>query len=580
MGGLVVVVLTTACSPPQGGLPEGAAVAEEVKPGATLMGNYLAGRHAQVQRDISTAANFLKSALDMDPGNADLLRRTFVLMAVEGRMDEALALAGRVVAARPGDPIANLTLVSGDILAGRYERAEERLGALPKNGINGFMSPLLGAWARVGRGAWDGAQEALKPLEKNEGFKTLYYLHSALVNEAAGRVEAAGEGFRQAAKVQNGLSLRLVELFGAYQERNGQADEARALYQRYLSRRQGSRLLAPSLERLKRGEKPAVEVSTATFGAAEAFFDVASSLRQQNASETGLVFGRLALWLRPDFPVAQVLVAGILEADNRLESANGVYAGINRLSPFSWAARLRIAANLDRLDRSDEAVKTLRAMAVEDKDEADPLIDLGDILRGRDRFEEAVEAYDQAVARIDELGKRHWSLLYARGIALERSKKWSRAEADFLRALEFEPDQPYVLNYLGYSWVEKGINLEKAEAMIRKAVELRPNDGYIVDSLGWVLYQLGKPDEAVRELERAVELRAEDPVINDHLGDAYWRVGRRAEARFQWSRALSLDPDPDLIEAIQAKLNKGMVKTANSSPNASPSPSPGASTSE
>jgi Flp pilus assembly protein TadD len=167
------------------------------------------------------------------------------------------------------------------------------------------------------------------------------------------------------------------------------------------------------------------------------------------------------------------------------------------------------------------------------------------------------------VGRIGELERRHWSLLYARGIALERSKKWNRAEADFLRALEFEPEQPYVLNYLGYSWVEKGINLKKALAMIRKAVELRPNDGYIVDSLGWGLYQLGKMDEAVRELERAVELRAEDPIINDHLGDAYWQVGRRQEARFQWSRALSLDPDPELIGVIQAKLKKGMAKTAN-----------------
>ncbi|MEO1065674.1 MAG: tetratricopeptide repeat protein, partial [Actinomycetota bacterium] len=169
---------------------------------------------------------------------------------------------------------------------------------------------------------------------------------------------------------------------------------------------------------------------------------------------------------------------------------------------------------------------------------------IGNLLRGRERFVEAAEAYDRALDRIGEdLDQRHWSLLYARGIALERSKQWPRAETDFLRALELEPEQPYVLNYLGYSWVEQGVNIDRAREMIERAVEQRPNDGYIVDSLGWVFYRLGQYEDAVVNLERAVELRPQDPTINDHLGDAYWKVGRYAEARFQWSRALSLDPE-------------------------------------
>ena len=173
-------------------------------------------------------------------------------------------------------------------------------------------------------------------------------------------------------------------------------------------------------------------------------------------------------------------------------------------------------------------------------------------------MEEAVKAYDEAVKRIGALERRHWSLLYTRGIALERSKQWPRAEADFLAALEFEPEQPYVLNYLGYSWVDQGINLERAQKMIERAVELRPNDGYVVDSLGWVLYRLGKFAGAVRELERAVELRPEDPIINDHLGDAYWRVGRRQEARFQWRRSLSLEPEDDLLAVLRDKIKAGL----------------------
>jgi len=148
--------------------------------------------------------------------------------------------------------------------------------------------------------------------------------------------------------------------------------------------------------------------------------------------------------------------------------------------------------------------------------------------------------------------------LYARGISLEQTKQWPRAEADFLKALEFRPDQPYVLNYLGYSWVDQGLNLDKARGMIKKAVSLRPNDGYIVDSLGWAHYRLGEYADAVRELERAAELRPEDPVINDHLGDAYWRVGRQTEARFQWLRALGLEPKPGLAAILKEKIKSGL----------------------
>jgi tetratricopeptide (TPR) repeat protein len=275
-----------------------------------------------------------------------------------------------------------------------------------------------------------------------------------------------------------------------------------------------------------------------------------------------MVLGRLALYLKPNFPVMQILLGDILEADNRLEPALDVYTAIDKKSPFSWSARLRAGALLDRLGRTDDAVKILRDMARENAGEDGPLVNLGDILRGRERFKEAVEAYDEAIKRLPVLDKRHWTLLYARGIALERSNQWLRAETDFQKALEFEPNQPYVLNYLGYTWIERRKNLDQAQEMIRQAVKLRPNDGYIVDSLGWGYYQLGNFENAVKELERAVELRPQDPVINDHLGDAYWKVGRHREATFQWNRSLSLNPEADLIPKIRKKLKDGLVEEA------------------
>jgi tetratricopeptide (TPR) repeat protein len=310
-------------------------------------------------------------------------------------------------------------------------------------------------------------------------------------------------------------------------------------------------------------QRPERDIDSARDGAAEALFDAAGIVGRQNNREFALALGQLGLYLRPNFPSLQILVGDMLETSERFEQANKVYQSIDPKQPLALTARIGIARNLDRMERFEDAEAMLRKIVAEHPDDPDPLDELGDILRRREKFAEAVEAYDQAVARIGPLQPRHWRLLYARGIALERSKQWPRAEADFLQALTFEPDQPLVLNYLGYSWVEQGQNLDKAEAMIRKAVELRPNDGYIVDSLGWVLFRLGRHDEAVVHLERAVELKPEDPVINDHLGDAYWAVGRQREARYQWMTALASKPEPELKTAIEQKLERGLPREAS-----------------
>jgi len=225
-------------------------------------------------------------------------------------------------------------------------------------------------------------------------------------------------------------------------------------------------------------------------------------------------------------------------------------------------ARLRIAGNLEAAGKDDDAIDLLQRLSDQKPSRPDPLISLGDLLRSNKRFNEAVFAYDKAVSLLGDLKQRHWTVLYSRGIALERSRQWARAEKDLQQALKLNPDQPYVLNYLGYSWVDQGINLVRAEEMIKRAVKLRPNDGYIVDSLGWVLYRLMDFKGAVSHLERAVELRPEDPTINDHLGDAYWQVGRHDEARFQWQRALSLKPEPDQVSAIEKKILRGLVSSS------------------
>jgi Flp pilus assembly protein TadD len=200
----------------------------------------------------------------------------------------------------------------------------------------------------------------------------------------------------------------------------------------------------------------------------------------------------------------------------------------------------------------------------EHPDDLEAIMALGNVLRGHKKFAECADVYSKGVATIARPEKANWVIFYFRGICYERSKQWPKAEADLKKALELFPDQPHVLNYLGYSWIDQGINLDDGMTMIKSAVQQRPDDGYIVDSLGWAYYKLGNYEEASKNLERAIELKPEDPTINDHLGDAYWRVGRVLEAKFQWAHARDLKPDPEDLPKIEEKLKAGLPEETSS----------------
>jgi Flp pilus assembly protein TadD len=295
-------------------------------------------------------------------------------------------------------------------------------------------------------------------------------------------------------------------------------------------------------------------VTKATDGIAEAYLAFAAALRSQDSSEFAMIITRLALQLRPDFAAARLLASDILSNEQQPEAALRMLAGIPDSDPIAPLIRLRRVTLTDRLGHSDEATRQLTQLTKDYPDNPVPEIQLGDMLRSRQRFAEAVTAYDRAIVLIPHPARNDWVVFYDRGIALERSHHWPKAEADFNHALELAPDQPYVLNYLGYAWADMGRNLGQAHQMIQKAAERRPNDGAITDSLGWVEFRQGSVGDAVHTLERAVELEPEDSTINAHLGDAYWAAGRKIEARYQWQRALTLNPEPDDVAKLQEKL--------------------------
>jgi len=556
---LLLLILPAACASSDLERPAVPLSGEQSPSQATLTGTYLSARHAQVEQDMANATRFFTTALGMDPDAPGLLRRTFVVLIAEGRMEEAALLARDVIKKNPHSPIASLMLVIDDLKGNRLQQARDKTSNLSEGGLNAVMGPLFGAWTAIGLGETpEQALELLAPLAK-DGSQPLYNLHAGLIRDLSGDSKTAERSYLKNVGSDGGASLRLVQLLGNLYERHGERAKAESLYGNHAAQSQQSPIAAPALKRLTAGIIPPPLVATINDGVAEALFGVASSLVQQNAAETALILSRMALYLKPDFPVMQILLGSILERDNRLIDANRIYQDINPDSPYSATARLRYAENLDELNQTDAAVRLLNAIAAENATDAGPMVRLGDLLRRHERFKEAVDAYDKAIKRIGTLNPQHWSLLYSRGIVLERSGDWVRAEADLLKALEFEPNQPYVLNYLGYSWVDQGINLDRGKEMIRKAVDLRPRDGYIIDSLGWAHYKLGEYEKSVKEMERATGLRPEDPVINDHLGDVYWRVGRKNEARFQWQRVLTLGTDDDEVRArAEDKLKNGL----------------------
>ncbi len=521
-------------------------------------GAYLAGIVAGYERDVSSATDFMLYALHFDPKNPQLLRRSFALTAADGRHEKATELAKSLVKLEPTHGIANLVLAVDAAERGDWDGADKIITDLPARGLNTLAGPMIQAWTHVARGDREAALTALGALKDNRGFSVLYRLHLALINDVMGANQDAEAAYEDILATVGDPTLRLVWLVGNFYERVGKPEQARTLYETFLQKRPSSTLMEPILAQLDDGEAAKPEIKGAKDGIAEVLFNIAGLLSQERAEDAALVYVHQSLRLKPDFLVASVLLGEVLQSQQRGAEAIAVYRDVPTDSPFSWTTRLRIAEELERLGRVDDAVNELEELASFQPERFEPLFRLGNLLRSEENFEEAVKAYDRAANRLGDLEAQHWTLLYFRGIALERSKNWPRAEADFLKALELEPEQPFVMNYLAYSWVEKKQNFTKARKMLKRAVELRPEDGYIVDSLGWVLYRMGEYDNAVKYLEQAVELRPQDPVINDHLGDAYWRVGRQKEARFQWRRALSLAPEEDQIPELQGKVTRGL----------------------
>jgi len=531
--------------------------------GTTASGSYLAARHAGQERDAAAAAAFYGAALRRDPKNSELLDRAFLSQLVDGEVDDSIKLAERILQADKNDRIARLVMGVHGVKLKQYGQAKVNLAQSIRGPITDLTATLLTAWAMYGAGDSKGAIAAIDRLTGPDWYAIFKDLHAGMILDLAGNKKEAGKRFEHAYKLDSS-ALRVVEAYGSWLSRNATKDEALAIYDAFDKVLPRHPLIVAEMETVKSGGKLPLLVSTAQAGAAEALYGLGASLGRRGGEDLGLVYLQLSLYLAPQHPLALLSLADLYEALKKPALAIKIYDRVPAGSPLHRNAEIQMATNLDTLDKPDEAKKHLQHLIAEHPDDLEAILALGNIERARKQFADCSQTYSKAIDQIGTPQKTNWVVFYFRGICFERSKQWPKAEADLKKALELFPEQPHVLNYLGYSWIDQGINLDEAMGMIKRAVQQRPDDGYIVDSLGWAYYRLGDYEEATKQLERAIELKPEDPTINDHLGDAYWRVGRTLEAKFQWAHARDLKPEPEDLPKIEEKLANGLPEETSS----------------
>ena len=509
-------------------------------------GDYLAGRFELSQGDFGEAATYLLKASADNPDDQDLLLQAFIACVNAGR-PETVQLARRL----PANQVAQMVLANNAAKSGDWARAVERFRAMPRDGVMQLLQPLLLAWASQGAGDTDQALATLRPLLENPRYRPIVALHAGMIADIANRPMVAAALYHQAEADMGDQSPRTALILASWHARSGQLAEAEGILGRMAAAVPEASIALPGMI-ASLDKRP---VARALDGMAEAYATFAAALRSQQTGEFAMIMSRLALDVKPDAATARLMAADIQANARHLDIALSLLDRAARTDdPIAPIIRLRHAAVLEQAGRTDEALREVEQIGRDYPDGSLPDQELGDLLREKQRFPEAVGAYDRVIARIRQPAPGDWVIFYSRGIAYERTGQWARAEADFNHALELSPDQPSVLNYLGYAWADMGRNLDQAREMIQRAAARRPNDGAITDSLGWVLFRQGNVAEATQMLERAVGLEPEDPTITTHLGDAYWATGRKIEAQYQWRRALTLNPTPEDAAKLEAKI--------------------------
>lgn len=519
-------------------------------------GAYLAARQASILNDFAQGAKWYDRVLQSDPTNPSLLEGAVTSHLALGQIAQAATSGSALLADGARNQIAYLAVVAADAQAGGFAKILQDQAA--GNTIGALIDKLIVAWAKVGTGNMTEALTDFDAIIATQGIGAFGIYHKALALAASGDFEGA-DRLLSGPDAAPAMQLRRAVLAHAQilsqLERN---PEAVAAIDRTFGKRPDAGMAALRARLVAGDLVPFDTARNATDGLAEVFFTLATALSDQADQTYVLLYVRVAAALRPDHTEAQLMAAGILERLDQYQLAIDAFAAVPETDPAYTSARIGQADAAIRLNRVDEAVTTLQALATQRPDDIAVHIALGDALRLQDRCDLGIVAYSAAIALVPNPEPGNWPLLYKRASCENQIGNWPAAEADFRRALALAPDEPRLLNELGYSYVDRGENLTEALDMIQRAVAASPDSGYIVDSLAWAYYRLGRYQDAVAPQEKASRLMPVDPIVTDHLGDIYWQVGRKREAQFQWRRALSFDPDDKEKPRIQRKIEVGL----------------------
>ncbi|MGQ0527201.1 MAG: tetratricopeptide repeat protein [Alphaproteobacteria bacterium] len=524
----------------------------------TMSGNYLSSMFAQRHHDWSNARLYLKDLLGENPDDPQLLKRAMIIAVGSNEMNLGIEFARKVQAVETDNAMALLFLATHEFHEKNYKAASDYIVKMPKDSLSEFIIPLWKAWSSAAQGKSDIAE-----LDKN----IIHINHAVLISDYLKDYTQLETLLKNALKnpnVSTGDRMIIADVYAHM----GQAEKALELYKKTQVEYPDEPLIVQKIAALATKDKivNVAPVSSPEQGMATALLDMAKLLFQEYSDDSARVFANLALHLDPKMIDADLLLGSITARNERYDEAIDYYRKVQPDSPYFLESRRKAADLLLDAGRQEEALNELATLAYEYKD-TNSLIRIGDVYRQTDQFTKALEIYNEAAIRLGEpVPPEYWYLYYVRGISNERAGNWDLAEKDLKTALKFQPDHPYVLNYLGYAWADQDKNLDKALEMVIRASEILPEDGYITDSLGWVYFKMGQYEDATATLEKAVQLLPQDPTINDHLGDVYWQIGRKREAHFQWNRARNFTKDVALKSALAEKIANGpepIVKEAS-----------------
>lgn len=531
----------------------------------SFAGAFLAARTAEADRDYANAIRLYKKALELSPNELDIQQRLMIALIMNGDFDEGAKLAKELENDPAVERVTSVALGFQAIRDGRYDDALKTFKYEGPNDLDRLMNELLVAWTKVGEGKGKEALDLVKGLKGPSWYTIFRNYNVGVIAAMTGDDDTARKALTDTLIDRSGgatapdtfaravIALATLEANAGNRQK---ALDALAAGDELINNYAPFKALRDEIEA---GGKPKPMVENAAQGAAGVLFSIGGALNREGAEDTVMLYLQLSHALDKDAADTLVLLGGIAENAKQPEKAIEFYRQVPETSPMRRISELQLGLTLAETGKVDDARTHLQGLIASDPKDVRSYLAYGSVLSEAKDYAAMAANYDKAVEVIGQSpAKNHWSIFFQRGIANERLKKWDKAEPDFRKALELNPEQPQVLNYLGYSWVDMNRNLQEGLEMIKKAVDLRPDDGYIVDSLGWAYYRLGRFEDSVVELERAAELRAGDATINDHLGDAYWRVGRKLEATYQWKRALASEPEEAEVPKIQAKIDKGM----------------------